>query len=251
MTTFRFGVDISALNNMAVAMMQKGEIEMAKRTLKDALYILKLSRSRKTQTLSHDFVASLMQKSLHAATTILSNIPASSKFNFPHLETLETTDIQSLLLAINSNILNSSSCHAVLIRDPSRESANQVAFNRELGILLYNYGLACFLLATLAPKQCSTDGSSERYGSIARKALILSNSAFSMIILRCQDVSEDIESFFLSMLALSRTAMFLWWFKQHQQAKEAENAFQSLLMEIDQEYASILVSGKYFASPAA
>jgi hypothetical protein len=242
--------DACALNNMGVQMMLQGDFESAASTLKDSLSVRRRMFCRRTQP--HE-LNKFVHKRLQTASTRLSKMSSAASFALPLVLTaVESNDFQSLKAASLQRDDLPMSFSAVLIREPSCLAAGQYGMNfeRESGIVLYNFGLACYMLAVFpvitddVRKQASYDNS-------AYRSLVLSHSTFSKVLMECEDAADDLESVFLAMLVLSSTGKVFRARNELSKALEAQEQIDTLLMAVDDEYVSALIGNEAVAAPTA
>uniref|UniRef100_A0A7S2YSK5 Uncharacterized protein n=1 Tax=Entomoneis paludosa TaxID=265537 RepID=A0A7S2YSK5_9STRA len=255
---------------MGVQMMLQGGYENAANTLKDALTILSLMLHCRQDT-PPEQVEQLLQERLQRATTRLSQKHSKTTLLLhPVVSAVESNDFQSLKTASlrprnDTPKLEHLSFSAVLIREPGMNGGDEesVNFDRESGIVLYNFGLACFLLAAFT----NNKKKSQQYQTIeedetlakklagfertAHKSLLLAHSSFSKIIMACEDAADDLESVFLDTLVLSCSSQIYRVRHQLEKAQEVDEAMDSILMAIEDEYVSALIQNEVVAAAAA
>ena len=214
-----------ALNNMAIAMMVRGEFAAAVATLDDSLSIMFRHKQESNSPMLQEFA----HQRVKAASSLLSSFVFPRSFMaYLRISTVESNDMQSLkkeFLAQEATSLLAFS--AILIRDATSHSQQRIDFDRESGIILYNYGLACYLLTALTQKnQLKCD---------SVRSLLMSHTTFSNILFELDDATEDLESVFLAMLVLSSSSKIFRSRNDVDKAEEADEAAITLLTAVEEE----------------
>ena len=219
---------VSALNNSAVAMMLRGDFQSAVTTMENALFIMEIV-SNGTASLSPDDILNFAQSKNTQATSLLSSV-SKQDMSFSGLTAVDSDDFHSLKHASLSQQTSPFSFTAVLIREP--KCAGQFSFTRESGIILYNHGLACYMLSLTDPNACFHGKSNEKVlpeETVSYRSLIYAHAAFSDILFKCNNATEDLESVFLSLLVLSSAGKVMRAQNEPAKAREAEQAMGTML----------------------
>ena len=222
-----------ALNNMAVSMLRLGEFEYAIEALDSALSIMYCqnqgvidvgnchgrSPGGCTEKLCLYHYGLDRVKAVQTRLTKLTH--PRSVVAYLRVYAVETNEILSLLKACQTK--EASAFFAIQIRDPTQ--TGRLDFDRESGIILYNFGLACFLSKALsfAPSPVATCRRQD-----VERSLEFARSTFANILSEYQEPTDNLESVFCAMLILSTTSKIFRARQQEATAQEAEYAVQSL-----------------------
>jgi hypothetical protein len=237
LSTINARTQACALNNMAVTMMRRGEFQAAVSTLNDSLSIMFRQK---------DHHNNFAQERVTEASTLLSKLSTPRSFMaYMSVTAVDSNDIESLKRASLSEEASSPMAFfAVLVCDPcSSSSEDRIDFDRESGIILYNYGLACYLLSALAQ--------SDHLKSDSVGSLLLSHTTFTNILLECEDATDDLESVFLAMLVLSCSGKVFRARNELANATEAEEAADTLLSAVQEEMSMYEIRTADVAAAAA
>eukprot|EP00522_Entomoneis_paludosa_P005887 CAMPEP_0172457026 /NCGR_PEP_ID=MMETSP1065-20121228/19412_1 /TAXON_ID=265537 /ORGANISM="Amphiprora paludosa, Strain CCMP125" /LENGTH=267 /DNA_ID=CAMNT_0013210461 /DNA_START=219 /DNA_END=1022 /DNA_ORIENTATION=- len=253
-----------ALNNIGVTMMMQGRFDQAASTLKDSLTLVRMALGRSFGNQAKiEVINSFATEKLRFASSRLSQMTAatfcsSSCENNVNIAAVESNDFQSLQVASSRRSILSSSIYALIIREPCQAQQEQIPesdLELESGIILYNYGLACYLMANGVhqnndPKNLRRD----TYYSMARRSLLMSHATFSRRLFACEDRDgmSDLETSFFVMLSLSCTSKVLKSCNESTKAQEAEEAVEQLWISMEEENLwSLLGCDCVLAAPAA
>eukprot|EP00527_Entomoneis_sp_CCMP2396_P004052 CAMPEP_0198149010 /NCGR_PEP_ID=MMETSP1443-20131203/44591_1 /TAXON_ID=186043 /ORGANISM="Entomoneis sp., Strain CCMP2396" /LENGTH=211 /DNA_ID=CAMNT_0043813901 /DNA_START=38 /DNA_END=670 /DNA_ORIENTATION=- len=208
-------------------------------TMKESLYVMQMLFSASSE--KEEQIANYIQQKSKTASTRLSKMSkdTSNKMQMLQLTSVESNDFQSLRAAsVSQNVSSLTSYTAILIREPFGLTPDVGTISdRESGVMLYNYSLACFLCSIFSQHSMADTNEVKRddFYSIAYRSIGLSHKAFSKRLIGCVDVSQDMESVFFATLALQCTSKILRARGENAQALEAENAMMVDLIEAIEE----------------
>mmetsp|Transcript_5824 Transcript_5824/g.12119 ORF Transcript_5824/g.12119 Transcript_5824/m.12119 type:complete len:312 (+) Transcript_5824:257-1192(+) len=200
--------DACALNNTAVALMQRGDFEASLRTLKDSIALMEhinadSSSSNTTPVVAlknHAAVSNQGDKYMRLASSRLCQSMVGSPFHqqepppmnnaCSHISVVESNDTAALhamartaaSMACANSFLTSAPT-AIVIRELN-SSTGLFSWERETGILLYNFALAAFFTAhytTRRPQKKS------KLVDVAYRSLLMAHSAFARLLEHHQD----------------------------------------------------------------
>lgn len=240
-----------AMNNMAVVMVQRGQLGCASRTFKESSVLIRsiLGLAAKEEESLPEIQALAHGKHQLASQRLAK---ASCLASFPDsVQTMDSTDLFALKQV--------ASLHGrpplVFIRDPA--VYNEETAIKESGIVLYNYGVSCYLLAlnSASPASCSSHDHClcfdprtacsydfEQASEVAYKILSKAHAIFTQLFPRTKNhqdrlilrpEEESLEAHIFTMLAVSALVRVLHARKDVARAWEAEQSLRNLTNSLE------------------
>ena len=215
-----------ALNNMAVTLMKKHCFELALKTINDSILLMKSAfHSEAMGTHPNDTFAAAYRRCSHALT-----MPDRGYMSGDvEVHVLDDEDYETLRSSVNYGP-TSSIAFVVRISETltCQSTGDSLDIAQQLGILVYNHGVASLLLS-----RHRSEGKSGKYLQKSSKSLRMADCTFSSI-LKNQEQDQQCPAIVL-LLALTLNCLTIVLARQQLpfQAKEAQHAVSVLCSSVE------------------